>query len=54
MAEGRHLEIERGQEKFLKDIHPVCVQGEDIVHIFLKCLDAKEWRETFLSSKWTR
>jgi hypothetical protein len=31
---------------------PLCSEGDDTVHILLKCSEARKWREELLSRKW--
>jgi hypothetical protein len=33
---------------------PLCSKEEDPIHILLKCLKTRKWREQFLSRKWLR
>jgi hypothetical protein len=30
----------------------LCSEDKDAIHILLKCLETKKWREQFLSRKW--
>jgi hypothetical protein len=37
---------------FEKGRCPLCNEEDDVIHIFLKCSETREWREQFLSRKW--
>jgi hypothetical protein len=37
---------------FEKGRCPLCSEDEDAIHILLKCLEMRKWREQFLSRKW--
>jgi hypothetical protein len=43
----------RGMRKeFEKGRCTLCSKDEDAIHILLKCLETRKWREQFLSRKW--
>jgi hypothetical protein len=43
----------RGMRKgFEKGICPLCSEDEGVIHILLKYLETRKWREQFLSRKW--
>jgi hypothetical protein len=45
----------RGIRKGFEKVRcPLCSEDEDAIHILLKCLETRKWREQFLSGKWLR